>query len=108
MEPSVAGITTVTESTTLVPLASDASVGHVTTPPAAVPPLVAETKITPAGSESRTITRYAADGPALLTVSAHLIVSETTAEPGPVFTTDTSTVPTITVLLDVRSCVEPT
>src|SRR5216117_2384350 len=63
----VAGAVTVTERVTLAPLARVATVGQVTMPAAWVPPLVAETNVTPAGSVSRTTTLAAVEGPLLVT-----------------------------------------
>src|SRR5213593_3559186 len=57
----VAGAVTVTERVTLAPLARLATVGQVTTPAAWVPPLSAETNVTPAGSVSRTATLAAVE-----------------------------------------------
>ena len=47
-----AGAVTVTVRVTLAPLARFVTVGHVTTPPASEPPLLAETKVTSGGSSS--------------------------------------------------------
>src|SRR5437867_1895681 len=63
----VVGAVTVTERVTLVPLARPATVGQVTTPAACVPPLLADTNATPAGSVSRTTTPAAVEGPLLVT-----------------------------------------
>ena len=61
------GATTCTVSARLPPLAR-VKEGHVTTPPASDPPLVASTKTAPAGSESRSATDEVEDGPALVLV----------------------------------------
>src|SRR5439155_1756971 len=63
----VGGAVTVTVRERLVPLARVATAGQVTTPAAAVPPLLAETKVTPEGSVSRTTTADASEGPLLVT-----------------------------------------
>ena len=63
----MAGAVTVTERVIEPPLASEATAGQVTTPLDAVPPLSAETKVTPAGSVSRTTTARATVGPWLPT-----------------------------------------
>ena len=65
----VGGAVTVTVRTTLPPLAIEATAGQVTTPPDSVPPLSAETKITPAGRVSRATTPAASEGPLFVTVS---------------------------------------
>src|SRR5881296_387624 len=64
----VAGAVTVTVRDRLAPLARVANAGQVTTPAAAVPPSLAETKVTPAGRVSRTTTAEASEGPLLVTV----------------------------------------
>src|SRR5216117_4173090 len=64
----VGGAVTVTVRERLPPLARLATEGQVTTPAAAVPPLLAEAKVAPAGSVSRTTTETAAEGPLLVTV----------------------------------------
>src|SRR5436190_135798 len=64
----VAGAVTVTVRDRLAPLARVANAGQVTTPAVAVPPLLAETKLTPAGSVSRTTTVAASEGPLLARV----------------------------------------
>src|SRR5207247_2235689 len=64
----VAGAVTVTVRERLAPLVRVATAGQLTTPPANVPPLLAETKVTPAGSVSRTTTVAASDGPLLARV----------------------------------------
>src|SRR5439155_1651984 len=64
----VTGAVTVTVRERLAPLAKVATAGQVTTPPASEPASLAETKVTPAGSVSRTTTEGAADGPLLVTV----------------------------------------
>src|SRR5947207_2035571 len=48
----VAGAVTVTEYVSAPPLATVATAGQATTPPASAPPLSAETNVTPAGSVS--------------------------------------------------------
>src|SRR2546425_1539498 len=63
----VGGAVTVTVRERLVPLARVATAGQVTTPVAKVPPLLAETKVTPAGKVSRTTTVEASEGPWLVT-----------------------------------------
>src|SRR5881296_1979208 len=63
----VAGAVTVTVRERLAPLARLATAGQVTTPPANEPASLAETKVTPAGSVSRTTTEAASDGPLLVT-----------------------------------------
>src|SRR5439155_1368257 len=65
----VAGAVTVTVRDRLAPLARVANAGQLTTAPANVPPLLAETKVTPAGNVSRTTTADASDGPLLMTVT---------------------------------------
>src|SRR5438093_530394 len=67
----VAGAVTVTVRVRLPPLASEATVGQVTTPPDTVPPLSAETKVTPAGRVSWTTTLAAVDGPWFPTVNVY-------------------------------------
>src|SRR5207244_12392185 len=64
----VAGAVTVTVRVRLAALARVATAGQVTTPPASDPASLAETKVTPAGSVSRTTTAEASDGPLLETV----------------------------------------
>src|SRR5216117_2035407 len=64
----VGGAVTVTVRDRLAPLARVAATGQVTTPAAAVPPLLAETKVTPAGRASWTTTADASEGPLLVTV----------------------------------------
>ena len=64
----VAGAVTMTVRDRLAPLARVANAGQVTTPAVAVPPLLAETKVTPAGSVSWTTTAEASEGPLLVTV----------------------------------------
>src|SRR5947207_12730095 len=64
----VAGAVTVTVRDRLAPLARVANAGQVTTPAVAVPPLLAETKVTPAGSVSWTTTADASEGQLLVTV----------------------------------------
>src|SRR5437867_9733310 len=59
----VAGAATVTVRDSLAPLARLATDGQVTTPAASVPPLLAETKDTPAGRESCTTTADASERP---------------------------------------------
>src|SRR5947207_14312829 len=66
----VGGAVTVTVRDRLAPLARVATAGQVTTPDAAVPPLLAATNLTPAGSVSRTTTAAASEGPLLMTVMA--------------------------------------
>ena len=61
------GAVTVTVRVIESPLASVATAGQVTTPLDAVPPLLAVTKVTPAGSVSRTTTARATVGPWLPT-----------------------------------------
>ena len=63
----VVGAVTVTVRVRLAPLAKVATAGQVTTPPASDPASLAETKVTPAGSVSRTTTEAASDGPLLVT-----------------------------------------
>ena len=65
-EPESGAVTT-TVRLTVDPLARVANAGQVTTPAASVPPLLAETKVTPAGRVSRTTTAAAVDGPLLVT-----------------------------------------
>ena len=62
----VTGAVTVTERVTEPPLAIAATTGQVTIPPDSVPPLSAETKVTPCGSVSRTTTLEAVLGPSLV------------------------------------------
>src|SRR5947199_37484 len=64
----VGGAVTVTVRERLAPLTRVATAGQVTTPVARVPPLLAETKVTPAGRVSRTTTAEASEGPLLVTV----------------------------------------
>src|SRR5512143_1475359 len=64
----VAGAVTVMVRVRTPPLPRLGTTGQVTTPPACVPPLEAETNMTPAGSVSRTTTLAAAEGPSLVTV----------------------------------------
>src|SRR5437867_82350 len=64
----VGGAVTVSVGETLAPLARPGTAGQVTTPAAAVPPLLAETNVTPAGKVSRTTTVAASEGPLLVTV----------------------------------------
>src|SRR5213593_4438390 len=64
----VAGAVTVTVRARLAPLARVVTAGQLTTPAVAVPPLLTETKVTPAGSVSRTMTVDASEGPLLVTV----------------------------------------
>src|SRR5437867_9513233 len=64
----VGGAVIVTVRDRLAALARVATAGQVTTPDAAVPPLLAETKVTPAGSVSRNTTAEASDGPLSVTV----------------------------------------
>src|SRR2546425_8544186 len=64
----VAGAVTVTVRAKLAPLARVAATGQVTTPAARVPPLLAETKVTPAGTGSRATTSHASEGPLLVRV----------------------------------------
>src|SRR5438093_841738 len=63
----LAGAVTVTVRVRLAPFARLATAGQVTTPPDSVPPLPAETNVTPEGSASFTTTLAAADGPLLVT-----------------------------------------
>src|SRR5207249_5238609 len=70
----VTGAVTVTVRDRLAPLARVANAGQVTTPDAAVPPLLAETKVTPAGRVSRTTTAEASEGPLLETVTGEVKV----------------------------------
>src|SRR3989442_1546141 len=64
----VVGAGTVTGRERLSPLAGLGTAGQGTTPGATVPPLLAETKVTPAGRVSRTTTAAASEGPWLVTV----------------------------------------
>src|SRR5438034_555210 len=64
----VAGAVTVTVRDRLAPLARVATAGQLTTPAASEPASLAETKVTPAGSVSRTTTAEASEGPLLVTV----------------------------------------
>src|SRR5438093_1620258 len=64
----VVGAMTVTVRDRLAPLARLGTDGQVTTPAARLPPLLAESKVTPAGSVSRTTTEAAVEGPLLVTV----------------------------------------
>src|SRR5881628_621451 len=64
----LAGAVKVTVRATLAPLARLATVGQVTTPAAWVPPLLAETNVTPAGNVSRMTTLAAVEGPLFVTV----------------------------------------
>src|SRR5437763_110068 len=52
----------------LAALARGATAGQATTAPASAPASLAETKVTPAGSVSRTTTEAASEGPLLVTV----------------------------------------
>ena len=63
------GAVTMTVCCTLAPFARPGITGHVTMLPDSVPPFVAETKVTPAGSVSVTTTVVAVLGPLLVTVS---------------------------------------
>src|SRR5436190_1512625 len=64
----VVGAVTVTIRERLSPLARLGTAGQVTIPVASDPPLLAETKVTPAGRVSRTTTAAASEGPWLVTV----------------------------------------
>ena len=64
----VGGAVTVTVREMVAPLARLGTVGQVTTPAASDPASLAETKVTPAGSSSRTTTVAASEGPLLVTV----------------------------------------
>src|SRR5258705_288697 len=62
----LAGAVTVTPHARGPPFGTEATAGQVTTPPDWVPPLSAETNVTPAGRVSLTTTESAAVGPLLL------------------------------------------
>src|SRR5262245_60717976 len=62
----VDGAVTVTVRVTLAPLAKLETAGQVTTPPDSVPPLLAETNVTPDGRLSFTTTLVAGEGPLLV------------------------------------------
>src|SRR5437773_11350813 len=62
----VVGAMTVTVRDRLAPLARLGTDGQVTTPAARLPPLLAEAKVTPAGSAARTTTGAAVEGPLLV------------------------------------------
>src|SRR5436309_734459 len=64
----VGGAVTVTVRDRLAALARVETEGQVTTPAGAFPPLLAETKVTPAGRVSWTTTADASEGPLLVTV----------------------------------------
>src|SRR5437773_2668012 len=64
----VGGAVTVTVRDRLAALARVETEGQVTTPADAFPPLLAVTKVTPAGRVSRTTTAEASEGPLLVTV----------------------------------------
>src|SRR3989442_6804865 len=70
----VVGAVTVTVRERLSPLARLGTAGQVTTPDATVPPLLAETKVTPAGRVSCTPTLAASAGPWLLAVMVYVKV----------------------------------
>src|SRR5437773_1357809 len=74
----VAGAVTVTVRDRLAPLARVANAGQVTTPAVAVPPLLAETRVTPAGSVSWTTT---ADRVPTRPASAPPLLAETKVTP---------------------------
>src|SRR5213075_270380 len=69
----VAGAITVTEYVSAPPLETEATAGQVTTPPASVPPLSAETNVTPAGSVSTTATLLAGLGPWFVVTMVYVI-----------------------------------
>ena len=94
----VDGIVTVTVNTCDAPEASDAITGHVTTRPLTVPPPLALTNVTVAGSVSVTTTLLAADGPLLLAVTVYTCVLEASAVAGPDFATATSACSTTVVV----------
>src|SRR5437867_3197128 len=83
----VVGAMTVTVRDRLAPLARLGADGQVTTPAARLPALLAESKVTPAGSVSRTTTEAAVEGPLLVTVIVYVKVWTASTEAGPVFVT---------------------
>src|SRR5438093_855713 len=64
----VVGAVTVTVRERLSPLARLGTAGQVTIPVASVPPLLAETKVTPAGRVLRSFPTRRSSGPLLVTV----------------------------------------